>query len=176
MQSQNLQKTVTAALLCTVVFVFTFLSIPMGIGNVNLGDGALLLTAWTLGGPWAVVSAALGAALADLASGYAIYAPATFVIKAAMVAAALLVLRLLSNVKLSVRIRRLLSAVAAELVMVLGYLIYEATLLGYGAGALVSVPFNAVQGLVAVAVSGLLYEALSRVGILSKNQRFGPKK
>jgi len=176
MQSQNLQKTVTAALLCAVVFVFTFLSIPMGIGNVNLGDGALLLTAWTLGGPWAVVSAALGAALADLASGYAIYAPATFVIKAAMVAAALLVLRLLSNAKLSVRIRRLLSAVAAELVMVLGYLIYEATLLGYGAGALVSVPFNAVQGLVAVAVSGLLYEALSRVGILSKNQRFGPKK
>ena len=176
MQSNHLQKTVMAALLCAVVFVFTFLSIPMGIGNVNLGDGALLLTVWTLGGPWAAVSAALGSALADLASGYALYAPATFVIKGAMVAVALLVLHLLSHTKLSARIRRLLSAVAAELLMVLGYLVYEAALLGYGAGALVSVPFNAVQGLVAIVVSGVLYEALSRVGILSKDQRFGPKK
>ena len=166
--SKSLFRTVTAAMLCALVFVFTFLSVPAGVGHVNLGDGALLLAAWSLGGPWAVIAAAGGAALADLAGGYALYAPATFVIKALMVLSVLLVQRLLCRLHLSVRLCRLLSAVIAEGVMVLGYFIYEAWVLGYGLGAAASIPFNAVQGAVAVALSGALFELLCRAGILTR--------
>lgn len=154
---------------CALVFVFTFLSVPAGIGNVNLGDGALLLAAWTLGGPWAVVSAAMGAALADLVSGYALYAPATFVIKAAMTAVAILAIPLFDRLRLSARLCRFISAVLGEIVMVLGYLIYEAFVLGYGMGAVANIPFNAVQGGVAILLSGVLFELLIRAGMLSKD-------
>lgn len=164
---QRIQKMILSATLCALVFAFTFLFVPAGIGNVNLGDGALLLAAWILGGPWAIVSAATGAALADLASGYAVYAPATFLIKAAMTAVALLVCRLIGRCRLSARLCRFLSAVLAEVVMILGYLIYEAAVLGYGAGAALNIPFNAVQGGVAVLLSGVLFEVLSRTGLLS---------
>ena len=55
-------------------------------GYVNLGDGIVLLSAWVLPLPYGIVAAGLGSALADLFSGYTVYAPATFVIKALMAA------------------------------------------------------------------------------------------
>ena len=160
-------KLVLSAMFCALVFAFTFIFVPAGVGNVNLGDGALLLAAWTLGGPWAAVSAAMGATLADLACGYAIYAPATFVIKAVMVAVALTVGGLLSKLRLSLRLCRLVAALSAELVMALGYLLYEATVLGYGVAAVANLPFNAVQGGVAVLLSGAMFEILAHTGLLA---------
>ena len=174
MASRNIQKIVTSALFCALVFVFTSILVPApAVGNVNLGDGALLLAAWTLGGPWAAVSAALGAALSDLVSGYAIYAPATFVIKAAMVAVAILAHSLLGRLHLPARLCRLASALLAEIVMILGYFAYEATVLGYGIGAVANIPFNTVQGGVAIVLSGLLFELLSHTRLFAKNRKAG---
>ena len=51
-------------------------------GYINLGDGIVLLAAWVLPLPYGLVAAGLGSALADLFSGYVVYAPATFAIKA----------------------------------------------------------------------------------------------
>ena len=60
----NLKKMIVGAVFCALVFAATCILIPIGIGNLNLGDGMLLVGAWLLGGPWAVVAAAVGAALA----------------------------------------------------------------------------------------------------------------
>ena len=165
MNQQRIRKIVFSAMFCALVFAATWIYVPApAVGNVNLGDGVLLLSAWMLGGPWAAVSAALGATLADLSSGFAIYAPATFLIKAAMVCTALLVCRLLSQTKLPKRLARVFSAVTAELVMILGYLAYEALFLHYGIAAIANIPFNAVQGAFAVILSSVVYELLSRIG------------
>lgn len=162
MKKQNLLKIVMSALFCALTFAATWVAIPVVIGNVNAGDGVLLLCAYLLGGPWAAVAAAVGAALADLTMGYAVYAPATLVIKALMVLVALGVYRLLGRTRLPSRIGRLLASVAAECVMVLGYFAYEALALQLGLGASASIPFNLVQGGVAVVLAMLAYELIAR--------------
>ena len=164
MNRTRLKKIIYSALFCALVFAATWISVPAPlVGNVNLGDSMLLLAAWTLGGPWAVVAAACGSALADLAGAYAVYAPATLVIKALMVTAAILLSRLLA--KRSRRAGMILSAVVAELLMIGGYFLYEATFLKLGIGAAANIPFNAIQGTVSVILACASYELIRRAGI-----------
>ena len=68
-----------AALIC-VLTMFPHIPNPAGSGYIHLGDGMILLAAMVVG-PLAIPAAAIGSALADLFSGYALYAPATAVIK-----------------------------------------------------------------------------------------------
>ena len=170
MKQKRIRQIVLSALFCALVFSMTWIMVPLPTGNVNLGDGALLLCAWLLGGPWAAASAALGATLCDLASGFAAYAPGTFLIKALMVFTVLLIQKGGSKLRLAPRLQRILSAVGAELVMILGYFVYEATFLSYGLAAAASIPFNAIQGGFAILVSCLVYELLSHAGF-SPNQK-----
>ena len=67
-----------AALACVATMVIT-IPTPTG-GFVHLGDGIALLCGWLLGPLFGGVAAALGGMLADLFSGYPLYAPATFLI------------------------------------------------------------------------------------------------
>ena len=166
MRSKHVYSLVFSAMLASLVFVATWIMIPAPIGNVNLGDAVLLLGAWTLGGPWATVACALGAALTDLASGYAIYAPATLLIKALMVIVAILLHRLLS--KRLPRVSLLISAIAAEVVMVLGYFLYEGIFLYGFPAALIAIPFNCIQGGVCITVAFTLSFVLKKAPLFKK--------
>ncbi len=161
MKRSHIRRTTQGAVFCALTFVATCLAIPLPLGNINLGDGMLLLCVWSLGGVWGVLAGAVGAALADLVCGFAVYAPATFLIKLSMALLALCILRL-SRTERSVRLLRLLSAVCAELVMVGGYFLYESVFLSYGLSASVNIPFNLVQGGVAVLMSITTFELLPR--------------
>ena len=166
MKQENLRKMIIGALFCALVFAATCISIPTVIGNLNLGDGMLLLGAWMLGGPWAVIAGCIGASLADLIGPYAMYAPATAIIKALMSVVAIAAVKGLRRTRLSVSAVRLISATSAEVVMVVGYFLYEAFFLGYGAvAALSAVAFNLLQGGLAVAVSMLSCQLLDKAGI-----------
>ena len=172
MDRKRLRRTVLGAMFCALVYAATWISVPApAVGNVNLGDGVLLLCAWMLGGVWAVVAAALGAALADLTMGYAVYAPATFVIKALMVLAAILIVHVLVKLRVPKWLSRVLSAVGAELLMIVGYFIYEALILQYGIAAAANIPFNAIQGAVGVSVACLCDAIMSRAGITPEKDR-----
>ena len=172
MNRQKIRKIVFGAMFCALTYAATWIYVPApAVGNVNLGDGVLLLCAWVLGGPWTAIAAALGATLADLTMGYAIYAPATFVIKALMVTAALLVGRLLSKARFPKLLLRVLSATAAEIVMIAGYFLYEALVLQYGIAAAGNILFNAVQGVVGMIIACLCYAVLERAGIVTENER-----
>lgn len=161
----RLRRIVFSAMFCALVFAGTWISIPMPIGNVNLGDGMLLVGAWMLGGPWAIVATALGATFVDLMGPYAVYAPGTLVIKALMATVAILLLKLLIKTKLPKTLALVLSAVAAESVMIVGYFAYEALFLGLGLGAAASIAFNAMQGGAAIVLSVAVYELLTRAGV-----------
>ena len=165
MKQENLRKMIVGAVFCALVFAATCISIPIGIGNLNLGDGMLLVGAWMLGGPWSVVAASVGASLADLIGPYAIYAPATAIIKALMAVVAIATERGLRQTRLSIGARRVISAVCAEGIMVLGYLIYESLVIGIGAAALPAALFNLLQGVLAVIVSCLGCRLLDKAGI-----------
>ena len=161
MSQNRTQKLAFAALFGALTFAATWVAFPSPFGgNVNLGDCILLITAWLPLEPWSIFAAAIGATFTDLAAGYAIYAPATFVIKALMVSVAVLIKH--GMPKLPAVWRALLSGVAAELVMVAGYFIYEIFLYGAGA-ALLNVPFNLAQGGIAITAAILLSFVLSRM-------------
>ena len=78
-KSSALQVAVIAILTAVVVVFTMVVKIPTARGYLNLSDVAILFIALTFG-PWtAFLTAGLGAALADLLSGYAQWAPVSFV-------------------------------------------------------------------------------------------------
>ncbi|MCM1285346.1 MAG: ECF transporter S component [Acetobacter sp.] len=83
MKNNKLTKMVITAMFTAMIFVLTrFVSIPVAAGYVHLGDALVYLVASVLGGPWAFFAAAVGEALADIAAGWVVYAPATLIVKA----------------------------------------------------------------------------------------------
>lgn len=156
-KTKNLvMSAVFAALICASTFI---IRIPSPLqGYINLGDCFVLLAAWTLTRKLGALSAAVGSALADLIAGYAIFAPATFVIKGLMALIANYCLGAVSK-KTKKAAAAIVSGIAAECVMILGYLVYESFLYGFGA-ALAGVPFNAIQGAVCIIPACILYELI----------------
>lgn len=144
MKTNNVQKLVFSALLAALTCVCTMviqIPVPATGGYINLGDSIVLLCAWYVGGVYGVAAAGIGSMMADIFSGYAIYAPATFVIKALMALAAWAIFRKFSSHK-----GQCLGAFAAALIMMTGYLTFEAVFMGYGVGALAAIPANLIQG------------------------------
>lgn len=166
-QKHGALRPAIAALFCTLVFALTWIYVPAGLGNVNLGDAAVLLTAWVLGGVWGMLAAGVGAALVDLLAGYTVYAPGTLVIKALMVLVALGVYRLCR--RMPARLGYVLSGVAAEAVMIGGYFLYESFALSCGVGtAALSIPMNALQGAVGIVVAQILFAVVKRLHLVEK--------
>lgn len=173
-KSNTLVKTVLTALfasLCCVATMVIQIPTPTG-GFLNLGDAVVVLSAFFLGPVYGALSAGLGSALADIFLGYAQYAPATFIIKALMALCVWLVLHIFRKAtekKPSLSfIVTALGALIAETVMVLGYLFFEAVILGYGAGALASVLGNSMQGVAGIIAGTLLTELMKRTNIRDK--------
>ena len=155
---------VRAALFAAITAVSTMvIALPLpGGGYANLGDAAILLAAFLLPPAYSALAAGLGAALADVLLSYTLYAPATFVIKAAMALAAGCISRRGSS-------RRLFAVIAAEAIMVAGYFGFETALYG-AAGALPALTGNATQGVLSAAAALILYRALSPILNRKENQ------
>lgn len=134
-----------AALTCVATY-FIHIPVLMVNGYANLGDAVILLFAFLFPSSPMMFAAGIGAALADAISGYGIYIPATFVIKVGVFAIAMLVGKRGGWM-------RVLAAVAAELFMVLGYLVFEMWIVDMGAGAVASIPGNLVQAGVSAVVA-----------------------
>ena len=156
MTKQNkTKKIVLSALLASLVCVATMLiKIPSPLkGYLNLGDCVVLLSGWVLSPVYGFLTAGIGSALADIFSGYIIYAPATFVIKGLMALVAYFTCRVISG-KLNNIISRIISGTLAEILMVGGYFVFEGFLYGF-IPSLVNIPANAMQG-VAGLILGIL--------------------
>lgn len=154
-----------AAMACVATMVLVVPS-PTG-GYMNLGDTIVLLGAYLLGPVYGAIAGGVGSALADLLAGYAIYVPATLVIKALMgLAAGLLYKALRSKGTPGL----LVCGVAAEAIMVVGYWLFDAILATAGgqsfgvslAGTAVGIPSNLVQAAFGLAASTLLALALRK--------------
>lgn len=156
MRNRTLHTLVLSALmaaLCTLLTLVIRIPSPMG-GYLNLGDGAVLLSAWLLGPAAGAAAAGLGTALADLL-GYPLYAPATLVIKALMAAAAGGIFRALTRKNAPRMAAWVASGAAAEAIMAGGYFLFESWVLGLGAAAALNVPANVMQGVLGIAAAGM---------------------
>lgn len=139
------QRTVISALFAALVCVTAMLiKVPSPFkGYINLGDGAILLSAWILPPAYGALAAGIGSMLADIFSGYAIYAPATFAIKALVAITACLTHKFFLK-KLKPIPSGILSGALAEAVMIAGYFIFEGFMYGFSP-SLINIPANAVQ-------------------------------
>ena len=80
----NTKKLVMSALFAALACIATMIikiPVPGAYGYIHPGDVVVILSGIMLGPVHGFFAAGIGSALADLLSGYAIYAPATFVIK-----------------------------------------------------------------------------------------------
>lgn len=129
---------VMAALVAVATF-FVQIPNPATRGYINFGDIMIFVSALTFGPMVGGIAGSIGASIADLASGYAYFAPFTFVIKGAEGVIA----GLISN-RISVR-RDILAVIFAGLEMILGYFLAEFFPLQLGWAALTEVPGNISQ-------------------------------
>lgn len=161
----KIKKTVIAALIAALVCVATMIiKIPSPLkGYLNLGDGIVLLAGWMLSPGYGFLAAGLGSALADLFSGYAVYAPATFLIKGAMALVAFTLLRLTEK-RLGRTLSLIVGGLLAETAMVLGYFLFEGVLYGFVPSA-VNIPANAVQGVAGILIGTILAKLLEKAKV-----------
>ena len=150
------KKLVIAALMAALACVVTMIvKVPSPLkGYVNLGDCIVLIAGWILSPAYGFMAAAIGSAMADVFSGYVLYAPATFVIKGLMALVVCYGYKLCSK-KFGDLPSRIISGILAEIFMVLGYYVFEGFLYGFIA-SLVNIPANAVQGVAGLIIGVML--------------------
>ena len=151
-----------AALMAALACVATMLiKIPSPLkGYLNLGDCIVLTAGWLLSPTYGFLAAGLGSALADVFSGYVTYAPATFIIKGLMALIAFYGFKLL-NKKIGNLPSRIISGIVAEIVMILGYFVFEGFLYGFIPSA-VNIPANGVQGIAGLIIGVILIKVFEK--------------
>lgn len=139
-----------SGVLGALVFVATAylprIPIPGGMGYVHIGDAFIYLAAALLPMPYAMASGAIGAALADAVTGFAIYAPATVIIKAACVT--------FFTAKKSklLCVRNFTALVPGAAICVGGYYLYEAMIFKSFVTPAANLVFNLVQGVASAVI------------------------
>lgn len=138
MKNSKLLKMIYTALFTALIFLFTrFIQIPVATGYVHLGDSLVYIVSSVMGGPWAFFAAAVGESLADIASGWISYAPATLIVK---------LLIAVPFVFISKKSEKILTPVSALVTIPAG----AVTVIGYyiaidKAYAVVNIPGNVIQ-------------------------------
>lgn len=159
MNKMNIKRLSLGAMFSALIFIATFISIPLSsYGNINLGDSFILICSIVMG-YYGVLPSAIGASFCDVLTGYSIYAPGTFLIKGIMSLVFVYFFKILKGNSISLVIAMIIS----EVIMVIGYLLYELIL--FGNGAFGNVPFNIIQGVINILISLILYRFISKMKI-----------
>ena len=149
-QDKKTKRLALAGQLCGATLLLTLISIPLpsGYGYVNLGDAGVFLCACLLPGGLGALAAGVGAALADLILGWAMYAPVTLLIKGLTALLAGLALRRAKKAGLPL-------SLLCCLLVPLGYFLYETILLTAPVAAVNVLP-NTLQAAIGAALGTLV--------------------
>jgi len=147
------------AALCCVATMLIKIPSPLK-GYLNLGDCVVLLSGWLLPPAYGFAAAGIGSALADVLSGYALYAPLTLVIKGIMAVTAHFCFKGMHN-KLGKTAARIIGGTLAEIEMILGYFVFEGCMYGFAPSA-VNIPANGVQGIAGLIIGLILVKVFEK--------------
>lgn len=166
--SKKLPFTALFAALCLIGTIV--IAIPLPFGYFNVGDVFVLLAGWCLGPLYGPIAAGLGSALADVISGFPLYTPATFFIKAFDAFIAYMVWVFIKKVikkKQFDFLPRFLSATLGEMMMAVGYFLYDRILFGFAA-AVGSIFGNVTQAVVCLILAPLVAAPLYHTNAVEK--------
>lgn len=174
-KSDNTLIFVTTAMMTAMVMIATtFFKIPNAMGYIHLGDGFVLLAAIILPKKYACFAGGVGAGLADIYGGYAVWAPWTLVIKIVMVLIVQLFFDFLtkraSNGKHIAKIAgipfaELFAYVLAVLWTVSGYYVAQGFISGNWIAPVADVPGNVLQASVGAVIAILVSVALGKTSL-----------
>ena len=174
-KSDNTLIFVTTAMMTAMVMIATtFFKIPNAMGYIHLGDGLVLLSAIILPKKYACFAGGVGAGLADVYGGYAVWAPWTLVIKIVMVLIVQLFFDFLtkraSNGKHIAKIAgipfaELFAYVLAVLWTVSGYYIAQGFISGNWIASVADVPGNVLQAAVGSVIAILVSVTLGKTSL-----------
>ena len=159
-ENEKLLNMVYAGLFAAMTALLTAtLHIPVGSGYIHCGDAVIYLAAAVLPVPYAVSASAVGGMLADLLSGYPMYALPTFIIKALLA----LTFSLIGG-EHRLCTKRVAAMVVCGIVSVIGYWITAVLLYGgWTAQFLGTVPGNCIQAVGSGIVYAVIAMALERM-------------
>lgn len=163
MKEGNLKKLVYSALMTALITVGTMviqIPTPATKGYINVGDSFIFLSAAIFGPAVGFITGGFGSGLADLLSGYAYWAPWTFIIKGLEGLIAAFIFKKYNNIYLKTA-----SLIAGAAWMVLGYYIAGGIMYGFKA-SLADVPGNIVQGIGSIIIGLILINVIKRLNIL----------
>lgn len=168
MTGENVKKTYKATTFYYVMLgLFTALScvatllvqIPFGpMGYINFGDAVVMIAGVVLGPVGGAVTGGIGPALADIFTGYVVYAPFTAVIKAVEGLLCGLIYKKAFRRSGASWLKCLISFVSAALWVTLGYALTDFFLVVFGASGFESYGFNAALAAGALTVTGSLVQ------------------
>ncbi|MGE5614835.1 MAG: ECF transporter S component [Bacillota bacterium] len=144
MKENPARKLVLNGLFIALVFLatyFTRIPTPLPGGYVNLGDAVIMLAAALLGPAGGLIAGAVGSAIADLAAGSLLFAPVTFIVKGieGLAVGVIITRKQAASSGASDRqgdsgvpshFRLVLAVAAGAIIMIAGYFLAEAFILG----------------------------------------------
>ena len=160
----NTRLITLSAVFAAMTYALTaFLHIPTAKGYIHIGDAVIFIAASLLPKPYAMASAAIGASLSDALSGYWIWVPATFVLKA------LTALAFTSKKPKMLCARNFTALIPALVLCVGGYGLYSGLVI-YGSlpAGFIDAPANLFQTAASAAVYIALSATLDKSGIKKK--------
>ena len=167
MKKYKTKELCLAAAMAAVVMIVTMslqIPIPAVGGYVHPGDGIIFLAVIVFGKKYGVWAGSIGACLADIITGFAIWGPFSFVIKGVMAFVCGKIAEKDKN-KAWISPVKIFAVFAGILVSTAGYYAVGAMFLRSFSAAFLSIPSDLIQGAVAMAV----YLAIS--GVLMSNKK-----
>lgn len=155
----NIKILCLSGIFTALVFVFTaFLHIPSHTGYTHVGDAFIYLAACLLPLPYALFVGAVGAMLADLLTGFALWAPASILIKGVAV------LFFCRKGKIF-RLRNNLALIPASVLCIGGYYLYEGLITGNFVAAAAGIPGYLTQSVLSSMLFLVLGLTLDKLNI-----------
>ena len=160
--NKKIQTISFGAIFAALAFVGTyFAKVPVNPtgGYIHIGDVFIFLAAVILPLPYAMGAAAIGASLADIIGGYAVWSPWTFFIKAIMVLVFVLIYRKNDNLFF-----KIIALLASAVISLSGYYLAEFVLYGNPwVPFAVSMPMNVLQSTASSIVFVLLLPIVKKL-------------
>lgn len=160
----TVKKMCETALFIAIVFLGVFIiKFPGPFGYAHLGDSMIFLSVLMLGGRRGAIAGGLGAAIADVVSGYTIWAVPTLICKAAM---ALVMGLIIKNHIFGLKGRALwiFAAIIGGITQGIGYVICWYMLFGKAA-AIAAIPGLIFQAVSGIAIAFVISEALQKTSL-----------
>ena len=165
MNTNKTEKITTTAMMAALVFVGTyFFKIPTSFGYTHLGDCMIILAVCLFGTKRGAIAGAIGAGLADLLGGYAVWAIPTIIFKSLWaIVMGFVAYKLLPNVKFN----WLIGAIVGGIVHVICYTLIKIPLYGM-AYAIVRIPVISGQTICGIIIGSVLYTVLYQTPAIKK--------